>query len=231
MNVCIIPARGGSKRIPKKNIREFCGKPMIAHSIEAAKDADLFNRIIVTTDSDEIADVARQWGAEVPFMRPPELADDHATTDAVIVHALNCLKEDGAEMEYACCLYATAPFAHAEYLTKGLELLKSTGATTGFSVTTFPFPILRGLKINKSGALEMIWPEHRLTRSQDLPEAYHDAGQFYWLNIAKYMQEPKIYAEDSVPIVLPRHRVQDIDTFEDWKRAEIIYQLLQGSAE
>lgn len=223
MNVCIIPARGGSKRIPKKNIRGFCGKPMIAYSIEAAKTAGVFDRIIVTTDSSEIADVAREWGAEVPFMRPSELSDDHATTDAVILHALNGLKEDGAEIEYACCLYATAPFVQPEFLSKGLELLKSTGATTGFSVTTFPFPILRGLKINETGALEMIWPEHRLTRSQDLLEAYHDAGQFYWLNVAKYIQAPQVYAPGARPIVLPRHLVQDIDTEEDWRRAELMY--------
>ena len=226
MNVCIIPARGGTKRIPKKNIRDFCGKPMIAHSIETAKSSGAFDRIIVTTDSDEIASVAREWEAEVPFMRPPELSDDHATTDAVILHALNCLKEDGAEVEYACCLYATAPFARADYINNGLNLLKSTGATTGFSVTTFPFPIFRGLKTNELGALEMIWPEHRLTRSQDLPETYHDAGQFYWLNVGKYMKTPSVYAKDSVPIVLPRHLVQDIDTFEDWKRAELMFKAL-----
>lgn len=230
MNVCIIPARGGSKRIPKKNIREFCGKPMIAHSIEAAKASGAFERIIVTTDSAEIAGVARQWGAEVPFMRPPEFSDDHATTDAVIIHALKCLKEGGVGVEYACCLYATAPFVQPDYLNKGLELLKSTGATTGFSVTTFPSPIFRGLRINEAGFLEMIWPEHRLTRSQDLPEAYHDAGQFYWLNVTKYMEAPRIYATDSVPIILPRHLVQDIDTFEDWTRAEMMYKQLQRSA-
>jgi pseudaminic acid cytidylyltransferase len=230
VNVCIIPARDGSKRIPKKNIREFCGKPMIAHSIEAAKTAGVFEHIIVTTDSDDIADVARQYGAEVPFARPPELADDHATTDEVIVHALRSLTSQGVDMEFACCLYATAPFAQPEYIKKGLSLLQVSGATSGFSVTTFPFPILRGLKVNDAGALEMIWPEHRLTRSQDLPEAYHDAGQFYWVNVEKYSDAPRIYADDAVPIILPRHLVQDIDTCEDWTRAEIMYKTLQGQA-
>ena len=227
MNVCIIPARGGSKRIPKKNIRDFCGKPMIARSIEAAKAAGIFDRIIVTTDAEEIAVVAKACGAEVPFIRPPELSDDHASTDAVVIHALNWFKNNGIELEYACCLYATAPFVKPEYLRKGLELLKSTGASTGFSVTSFPFPIFRGLKINQKGALEMFWPEHRLTRSQDLPEAFHDAGQFYWLNVRKYMKAPALYAPDAVPIVLPRHLVQDIDTPEDWARAEFMFQSLE----
>lgn len=227
MNVCIIPARGGSKRIPKKNIREFCGKPMIARSIEAANAAGIFDRIIVTTDAEEIAVVAKACGAEVPFMRPPELSDDHASTDAVVIHALNWFKNNGIELEYACCLYATAPFVKPEYLRKGLDLLKSTGASTGFSVTSFPFPIFRGLKINQKGALEMFWPEHRLTRSQDLPEAFHDAGQFYWLNVEKYMKAPTLYASDAVPIILPRHLVQDIDTPEDWARAEFMFQSLE----
>ena len=227
MNVCIIPARGGSKRIPKKNIRDFCGKPMIARSIEAAKAVGIFDRIIVTTDAEEIAVVAKACGAEVPFIRPPELSDDHASTDAVVIHALNWFKNNGIELEYACCLYATAPFVKPEYLRKGLDLLKSTGASTGFSVTSFPFPIFRGLKINQKGALEMFWPEHRLTRSQDLPEAFHDAGQFYWLNVRKYMKTPALYAPDAVPIILPRHLVQDIDTPEDWARAEFMFQSLE----
>jgi pseudaminic acid cytidylyltransferase len=227
MNVCIIPARGGSKRIPKKNIRDFCGKPMIARSIEAAKAAGIFDRIIVTTDAEEIAVVAKACGAEVPFIRPPELSDDHASTDAVVIHALNWFKNSGIELEYACCLYATAPFVKPEYLRKGLELVKSAGASTGFSVTSFPFPIFRGLKINQKGALEMFWPEHRLTRSQDLPEAFHDAGQFYWLNVRKYMKTPTLYAPDAVPIILPRHLVQDIDTPEDWARAEFMFQSLE----
>ena len=225
MNICIIPARGGSKRIPKKNILEFCGKPMIAHSIESAKASNIFGRIIVSTDSDEIADVARKWGAEVPFIRPPELADDHAAIDAVIIHALNFLKDEGVSVEYACCLYATAPFVQPDYLNKGLDLLRSTGATTVFSVTTFPFPILRGLKINEADSLEMMWPEHRLIRSQDLPEAYHDAGQFYWLNTVKYLKSPMVYAPDAKPVILPRHLVQDIDTEEDWQRAELMYKV------
>ncbi len=222
MNVCIIPARGGSKRIPNKNIRDFCGKPMIAHSIEAAKAAGVFDRIIVSTDSEGIADVARKWGAEVPFMRPAELANDFATTDAVLIHALKQL----GNMDYACCLYATAPFVRPADLRNGLDVLKASGATTAFSVTTFPFPIFRALRINEKGSLEMFWPENRITRSQDLPEAFHDAGQFYWISAEKYLTAPALYAPDAVPVILPRHLVQDIDTPEDWVRAELMFQSL-----
>lgn len=223
MNVCIIPARGGSKRIPKKNIRPFRGKPMIAYSIEAARASSVFNRILVSTDSEEIAKVARDSGAEVPFERPTELSNDQAGTDAVLVHALQWLVDRGEPVEHACCLYATAPFVRPEHLVRGLEVLKEHGATSAFTVTSFPYPIYRGLKINPAGALEMIWPEHRLTRSQDLPEAYHDAGQFYWLNVEKYLATPLVFARDAVPILLPRHLVQDIDTEEDWARAELMH--------
>ncbi|MDF7825521.1 pseudaminic acid cytidylyltransferase [Pontiellaceae bacterium B12227] len=226
MNVCIIPARGGSKRIPNKNIREFCGKPMIAHSIEAANNSAVFDRIIVSTDSDEIGAVAKKWGAEVPFTRPEELSNDHATTDSVIQHALNWFGDHGGLPDHACCLYATAPFVQPEFLIQGLEILQETQATSAFSVTSFSFPIFRGLQVNSTGALEMIWPEHRLTRSQDLPETYHDAGQFYWVNVEKYIQAPSIYAVDAAPVILPRYRVQDIDTPEDWTRAELMYQAM-----
>lgn len=227
MNVCIIPARGGSKRIPRKNIRDFCGKPMIAHSIETAREAAVFDRIIVSTDSDEIADIARSWDAEVPFMRPAELSNDHATTDDVILHALDWCSENGMSVEYACCLYATAPFARSGDLREGLNVLQRTGSVSAFSVTTFPFPIFRGLKINDQGTLEMFWPEHGMTRSQDLPEAYHDAGQFYWLNVTKYLKVKHVYSEGAVPVILPRYLVQDVDTEEDWQCAELIYEMLQ----
>lgn len=223
MIVCIIPARGGSKRIAKKNIRDFCGKPMIAHSIAAAKASGVFDRIVVSTDSQEIAAVAKEYGAEVPFMRPDELSDDYATTDDVLVHALQEL--DGVEI--ACCLYATAPFVQPEYLRQGLDALKQSNATSAFSVTTFAFPIFRALKVNDTGALEMVWPENRTVRSQDLPEAVHDAGQFYWMNVSKYLPSAVMYAPDSVPVVLPRHLVQDIDTPEDWARAELMFQALE----
>ena len=225
--VAVIPARGGSKRIPHKNIKLFCGKPMMAYSIEAAKNAGIFSRIIVSTDSKEVASIAKDFGAEIPFMRPVELADDFAGTDAVILHALKRLMEDGEKIDYICCIYATAPFVKAEYILKGYNILCDNKATSCFSVTTYPFPIFRSLKINSQGWLEMFWPEHRETRSQDLPEAYHDAGQFYWADVKKYLKEKQFYSKDAVPVILPRYLVQDIDTPEDWETAEKMFSVLQ----
>lgn len=226
MNVAVIPARGGSKRIPKKNIREFCGKPMIAYSIEAARESGLFEHVIVSTDSEEIAGVAKTYGAEVPFIRPAGLSDDFANTDAVFMHALEFLAAEGENYEYACCIYATAPFIQARYIQEGCRLMDEKNAANAFSVTTFPFPVLRSQIINSSGLLEMRWPEHRMTRSQDLPEFYHDAGQFYWTRVYRYLEHSDLYA-DAAPVVLPRYLVQDIDTEEDWKRAELMFKTLE----
>ena len=225
--IAVIPARGGSKRIPHKNIKTFCGKPMIAYSIEAAKNAGIFERIIVSTDSKEIASTAKEFSAEVPFMRPCDLSDDYTGTDAVILHALKWLMEDGEKIDYICCIYATAPFVKAEYIIKGYNILCENNAASCFSVTTYPFPIFRSLKINNQNRLEMFWPEYRETRSQDLPEAYHDAGQFYWANAKKYLKEKQFYSKDAIPVVLPRYLVQDIDTPEDWETAEKMYSVLQ----
>ncbi len=226
MNVAIIPARGGSKRIQGKNIKPFVGKPIIAYSILAAIDSGVFDKVIVTTDSEDIAEVARQYGAETPFLRPKELSDDHTPTAPVLMHAIKWLTESGYSPEYACCLYATAPFIQKEYIRQGLEKINQYSCNTTYTVTTFPFPVFRGLKINSVGCLEMIWPENEMKRSQDLPEAYHDAGQFYWVNCEKFAKQPKLYADDSRPILLPRHLVQDIDTLEDWTRAEYMYKAL-----
>ena len=225
--VAVIPARGGSKRIPDKNIKPFCGKPIIAYSIEAAKNAGIFDRIIVSTDSKEIASIAKDFGAEVPFMRPCELADDQTGTDAVILHVLKRLMEDGEKIDYICCIYATAPFAKAEYIIKGYNILRDNNAATCFSVTTYPFPIFRALKINNQNRLEMFWPEYRERRSQDLTEAYHDAGQFYWADAKKYLKEKQFYSKDAVSVVLPRHLVQDIDTIEDWNTAGLMFRAQQ----
>jgi pseudaminic acid cytidylyltransferase len=225
--VAIIPARGGSKRIPHKNIKPFCGKPMIAYSIEAAKNAGIFDRIIVSTDSKKIASIAKDLGAETPFMRPMELSDDFAGTDAVILHALKWLMKEGKKIDYICCIYATAPFVKAEYIVKGYNLLCDKKAASCFSVTTYPFPIFRSLKINNQDRLEMLWPEYKGTRSQDLIEAYHDAGQFYWSDTKKYLKEKQFYSKDAVPVILPRYLVQDIDTPEDWETAEKMYAVLQ----
>jgi len=225
--VAVIPARGGSKRIPNKNIKLFCGKPMIAYSIEATKNTGIFDRIIISTDSKEIASIAKEFGAEVPFIRPVKLADDFIGTDAVILHALKWLMEDGEKIDYICCIYATAPFVKAEYIIKGYNILCDKHAASCFSVTTYSFPIFRSLKISNQGRLEMFWPEHRGARSQDLPEAYHDAGQFYWADAKKYLKEKQFYSKNAVPVVLPRYLVQDIDTLEDWETAEKMYSVLQ----
>jgi N-acylneuraminate cytidylyltransferase len=229
MNVAIIPARIGSKRIPKKNIKIFHGKPMIAYSIQAALKTKLFSSIIVSTDSMELANIAITYGAEVPFIRPAELSDDFTGTDAVILHALNYLIDHGADIQYVCCIYATAPFISASYIKKGFDLLKKENATSAFSVTTYPYPIYRSLKISEDGRLQMIWPDYMNVRSQDLSEAYHDAGQFYWADAQKYLIEKNIFSKDAVPVVLPRYLVQDIDTDEDWQRAEAMYKVLSLS--
>lgn len=221
--LCVIPARGGSKRIPRKNVRPFCGKPMIAWSIEAARASGVFDRVIVSTDDDEIAAVATAYGAEVPFKRPAELSDDFAVTDAVFGHALRAMFPSMGAIELACCLYATAPFVRPSDLRAGLDALRAKGATSAFSVVRFGFPIQRALRIREDGRVEMFWPEHRMTRSQDLPAAYHDAGQFYCVDVAKYLVEGRIYSADSVPVVLPSWRVQDIDHDEDWVRAERLF--------
>ena len=227
MNGAIIPARGGSKRIPRKNVRLFAGKPIIAHSIGAALDSGCFDRVIVSTDDAEIAAVAREWGAETPFVRPPELADDHTGTNAVVKHAINWLAEQDTPADYACCIYATAPFVQARYLQEGLARLLERRRGYAFSVTSFPFPIQRAIRINAEGAVEAIWPENIFRRSQDLEEAFHDAGQFYWGSTDAYLTDEVVFSPASVPIVLPRHLVQDIDTFEDWRRAELMFRVIQ----
>lgn len=227
MNVAIIPARGGSKRIPRKNIKEFCGKPMIAWSIDAALQSGCFSRVIVSTDDAEIAEVAKQAGADVPFMRPASLSDDHTGTTAVVRHAIEWLAEHEKKPDRVCCIYATAPFIIPEDIQRGLELLTTTGSSYAFSVTSYPFPIQRAIRITQQNRVEMFQPEQFNTRSQDLEEAYHDAGQFYWGTTDAWLAEKIIFGLDSVPVLLPRHRVQDIDTMEDWQRAELMFKALR----
>ena len=226
MNVAVIPARGGSKRIPKKNIREFCSQPMIARSIQAAIDCKCFGRIIVSTDDKEIAEVAENFGAEVPFMRPKYLSDDYTGTVPVIKHAIEWLLDKGCTIENACCIYATAPFISPENIVTGLSLLDDPAVNYAFSVTSFPFPIQRAIKLDSKSMVEMFTPEMFHVRSQDLEEGWHDAGQFYWGKIDAWRNEKEIF-KNSVGIKLPRYRVQDIDTLEDWVRAEAMYKALK----
>lgn len=221
--VAIIPARGGSKRIPRKNIRNFAGKPMIQWSIIAAAESGLFNEVIVSTDDEEIAKVAKAAGAIVPFMRPGNLADDVATTDAVLQHAIKWCENSGRKFKTACCIYPTAPFVSPYSLRLGLERLMATSATSVIAVTTFAYPIFRALTNASGDRLKLIWPEYLHTRSQDLRESFHDAGQFYWLNIEKYKNSGRIICEDAVGVHIPRHLVQDIDTEEDWLVAERLF--------
>ena len=230
MNVAIIPARGGSKRIEGKNIKPFVGKPIIAYSILTAIKSGLFDKVVVSTDSEEISRVAQEFGALVPFMRPEELADDMSPTAPVLEHALNWMTKNWELPEYACCIYPTAPFLSVKILIEGLSTLKKYHCTTSFGVTSFAFPIFRSIKIENDGVVSMFWPEFELTRSQDLQEAYHDAGQFYWLNAKKFLSEPRLYASDSRVVILPRKLVQDIDTPEDWEVAEYMFkaQFLKG---
>lgn len=227
-NVAIIPARGGSKRIPRKNLALFDGVPMIVRSIRTALDSGLFEQVVVSTDDAEIADVARAHGAQVPFLRPAELADDFTGTAAVIVHALQQLPS----FDYACCVYATAPLLQARYLREGFELLEQhPDQSFAFSVCTFGFPVQRALTLDGRGALTALYPEFRNTRSQDLPEAFQDAGQFYWGRRDAWLRGEVVYSSASLPVILPRHLVQDIDTPEDWKRAEYLYAGLKAGGE
>lgn len=228
MKIAVIPARGGSKRIPRKNIRPFCGKPMIAWSIEAALASGCFDQVVVSTDDTEIAEVARLHGASVPFMRPAELADDHTGTIPVIRHALEWFTSQGSVPQEVCCLYATAPFVTAEDIRRGLLLLQENACSYAFSVTSYAFPIQRAIRITAQGRVAMFNPEHFATRSQDLEEAYHDAGQFYWGQADAWREGRLIFGADSVPVLLPRHRVQDIDTDEDWERAEWLFKAMQA---
>jgi len=227
MNVAIIPARGGSKRIPRKNIKNFCGRPMIVWSIEAALESNAIDRVIVSTDDKEIASVANSYGADVPFIRPPELSDDFVGTVPVIKHAIEWLSQHKEAPSNVCCIYATAPFVCAEDLDKGFELLIGGNINYAFGVTSYDFPIQRAIKINRDMRVEMFQPENFNKRSQDLEEAWHDAGQFYWGTSEAWNTEQVIFSVQSVSIKIPRYRVQDIDTPEDWERAEWLFKAIR----
>lgn len=231
MNVAVIPARGGSKRIPGKNYKIFSGKPMIAWPIEAAKSSKIFDRIIVSTDSDEIAKISLEYGAEVPFTRPLNLSGDHIPTAPVLLHAIQWLMNQGVNAEYACCIYPTTPFIVAEDLNAGLQIVKHNRAPSAMTVTDFEFPILRALKTNEDGSLSFNWPENELTRSQDIPPFYHDAGQFYWVSVKDFCQQKRLLMPGTHPIFLPRERVLDLDTPEDWRYAELMAAVMKAEVE
>jgi pseudaminic acid cytidylyltransferase len=222
MKIAVIPARGGSKRIPRKNIKPFHGRPMIAWSIEAAIASGLFDRVIVSTDDDEIAEVARHWGAEVPFKRGDELATDHAGAGSVIADATQWALDEGMQLRAVCCIFATAPFIETVDLQRGWQAMCDNNWDFAFTVTDYAAPIFRAFKQTAAGGIEMFFPEHYNARSQDLPTALHDAGQFYWGRPEAWLEKKQVFQPNSYPILIPRWRVQDIDTPDDWARAELI---------
>jgi pseudaminic acid cytidylyltransferase len=223
--LAIITARGGSKRIPRKNIKSFLGSPIIKYSIDAALNAGCFNEVMVSTDDEEITETARSLGAEVPFLRSAASSDDHATTADVITEVLDQYERIGKHFTYCCCIYPTAPFVTSEKLNTAYLKLKTTGAKSVIPVVRFGFPILRSLKI-VNGLVEMNWPEYMNTRSQDLPDAFHDCGQFYFIKVESFKEKPALFTDSTVPYEMPESEVQDIDNEEDWRVAEIKYTFL-----
>ncbi len=226
MRLAVIPARGGSKRIPRKNIKPFGGLPMIAWSIKAALQSRCFDRVIVSTDDAEIAQVAQAHGAEVPFMRPSELADDYTSTVQVIAHAIQWMQANGISPREVCCIYPTAPFLDSEDLKIGLQILLDSDASFAVSVTNYPSSIERALRVTENGRLQMIQPTYQSTRTQDLTEAWHDAGMFYWGRVETWLAGENIFSRFPAPIKLPRYRVHDIDTQQDWVEAELLHEFL-----
>jgi pseudaminic acid cytidylyltransferase len=224
--VAIITARGGSKRIPRKNIKYFLGKPIMAYSIESAINSGLFDEVMVSTDDAEIAAVAEQFGAKVPFMRSTENANDFATTADVIVEVLESYEAIGQRFDYAICIYPTAPFVSADLLIQGFNLLIKGEYDTVFPAMRFGFPIQRAIKLNAENRIEMLQPEHLRTRSQDLEQTYHDCGQFYWLSVEKFLLKKEIWTDNSGIVVLSEMEAHDIDNLEDWKIAEFKYLLV-----
>lgn len=222
MNIAIIPARGGSKRIPRKNIKLFDRKPMIAYAISAARASGLFEHMVVSTDDKEVARVAREWGAETPFVRPADLADDHAATVPVIAHGIQACRALGWLFERVCCIYPGVPFIQIDDLKRTLALLLEGTVDYCFPVTQFPFAIQRALRRLADGTIQPFYPQFEMTRTQDLEPAYHDAAQFYWGKAEAWLKNTSIYSS-GIGYVIPNWRVVDIDTPEDWLRAEKLF--------
>ncbi len=223
--LAIIPARGGSKRIPGKNIKDFAGRPIIYYSIDNAIKSNLFDEVMVSTDDVAISEIAKQYNAQVPFFRSNETANDFAPLAVVIEEVLNSYLSQGKEFDYVCCLLPTAPLVTIKRIVESFELLKKNNYDSVFPVVQFSYPIQRALKI-ENNQVSMIWPENMLARSQDLMPAFHDSGQFYWLNVKRFLESKKIFAANSGAIVLSELEVQDIDTEDDWIIAEIKFELI-----
>lgn len=225
VSIALIPARGGSKRVPRKNVRRFAGRPMLEWPISTALESGLFNRVLVSTDDEEIAEAARKAGAEIPFMRPAELSDDHAGTRPVIRHAIEAIENAGESVARVCCLYATSPFVTVEDLKAGHDALTGRGARFAFAAASYAHPVQRAFRVLDNGGVEMVQPEYRLTRTQDLEEFYHDAGMFYWGTRDGFFSDEAMFSPSSHPVIIPRERVHDIDTPEDWARAELAFKV------
>jgi pseudaminic acid cytidylyltransferase len=225
-NIAIIPARGGSKRIPGKNIKEFSGKPIIAYSVEAALASNLFSEVMVSTDNEAIARVAMQYGAKVPFMRSAKNADDYSTTFDVLKEVMDAYKNVSKHFEYGCCIYPTAPFINNLLLIDAYKKLKEQNFDSVFPVVQYAYPVWRSLKL-EDDKISMWWPENLNKRSQDLPASYHDAGQFYWFDIKGLLISGALYSKNSGAIVIDEMHAQDIDTLQDWEVAEFKYKYLQ----
>ncbi len=224
-SLCIIPARGGSKRIPRKNIKPFLGKPIIAYSIEAALNAGIFDEVMVSTDDEEFAEVAKKYGASVPFLRSEATSNDYATTVDVLLEVVDRYEQQGKEFEIVCCLYSTAPFVTPERLKEANSKL-SDNVDACFTVVEYSYPIQRSLRINEEGLIEMRYPEHLKSRTQDLEKTYHDAGQFYFMKTAAMVQEKTVWCKRTEPLALSELEVQDLDTLTDWQLAEMKYELI-----
>ena len=225
--IAIITARGGSKRIPKKNIREFCGLPIIAYSIKAALDSKVFSEVMVSTDSEEIARIARQYGASVPFMRSEKTSDDYATTADVLLEVIEKYKQMGKEYKYICCIYPTAPFVTGEKICKAVEVMREKGATEVMPVVAFSYPPQRSYVMKENGTMEYKYPEYMTARSQDLEKYYHDAGQFYVYDTKKYLACDGKVKDGISPIIVSELEVQDIDSEDDWEIAELKYRMMK----
>lgn len=226
-NLCIIPARGGSKRIPRKNIKPFQGKPIMAYSIDAALKSGIFDEVMVSTDDEEFAEVAQKFGASVPFLRSDATANDYATTVDVLLEVVDTYRKQGKEFDTVCCLYSTAPFVTPERLKEAFGKL-SDKVDGCFTIVEYSYPIQRSLKINESGLVEMKYPEHFKSRTQDLEKIYHDAGQFYFVKTSTLIQEKTAWCKRAMPLVLSELEVQDLDTKTDWALAEIKYKLIHN---
>ena len=226
-SVAIITARGGSKRIPRKNIKDFMGKPIIAYSVLAALQSGVFDEVMVSTDDEEIAEVAKKYGASVPFFRSKENSDDISNTNDVLKEVLTIYKNSGKDFTYACCIYPTAPFVTADKLKAALKILEESGADSVIPVTEFSFPILRSFNIDKNSKIAFNWPENATVRSQDLAPAYHDCGQYYFFDVERFLANGRLVSDNTLGIITSPIEVQDIDNEDDWKLAEVKYSFLQ----